>query len=61
MVQPRHSSLELEQAVELLDDVLRLAQDRLTGSDHVALELALIVWAGIDSLAPIPLRTEGLR
>jgi len=57
-VQPRQSSLELEQAVELLDDVLRLAQDRLTGTSHVALELALIVRVGIDSLPP---QTEGLR
>lgn len=50
VLQPRQTSLELEQAVELLNDVLRLAEDRLTGSARVALELALIVRAGIDGL-----------
>jgi hypothetical protein len=61
VAEPRPTSLELGQAVELLDDVLRLGEDRLTGSAHVALELALIVRAGIDGLAHVQPRTEEQR
>ena len=55
---PRRVGLDLEQAVEQLETVLGLAEHRLTGARHVALELALIVCDGVDRLAGVELAGE---
>lgn len=55
LTRPRRTSLRLDQAVEVLDQVLTLAQQRLTGTRQLVLELALIIHAGVDSLASVEL------
>jgi hypothetical protein len=50
---PKRTTLSLDQAMEQLDAALGLAAQRLTGSRYVALELALIVQAGVDDLAGV--------
>jgi hypothetical protein len=49
----RRTDLDLLHAVELLEDVLGLAQQGLTGSRHVALDLALIVRDRFDHAAGV--------
>ena len=49
----QRSGLGLDQAMELLDGTLLLAEVGLTGGRHLALELALIVRDGVDGLVGV--------
>jgi hypothetical protein len=50
---PKPDAVSLDQAVELLDGSLGLAEAGLTGARHVALGLAIIVRDGVDHLADV--------